>query len=146
MAFPKLAVHQAPAFIGAWCLLGIVAASLSTASGAILAMGTVFSHNIVRQLDTIYPHLVTDDNLLLMARVMTIPFAVTSALLAAYYRETGYLLIVSFDITLATIVAPLVRTDRRSVRLLSRSAILTSRNILLLFSFILEWNSLVAFM
>ena len=39
---------------------------------------------------------------------MTIPFAITSACLAAFYRETGYLLIVSFDITLATIVAPLV--------------------------------------
>ena len=109
MAFPKLATQQAPGFIGGWCLVGIVAASLSTASGAILAMGTVFSHNIVRQLSYKWPHLVTADNLLVMARVMTIPFAMTSACLAAFYRETGYLLIVSFDITLATIVAPLVR-------------------------------------
>ena len=108
MAFPKLATQQAPAFIGGWCLMGIVAASLSTASGAILAMGTVFSHNIVRQMDYKWPDLITDDNLLTMARVMTIPFAIASACLAAFYRETGYLLIVSFDITLATIVAPLV--------------------------------------
>ena len=61
MAFPKLTTQQAPGFIGGWCLVGIVAASLSTASGAILAMGTVFSHNIVRQLDFKWPHLITDD-------------------------------------------------------------------------------------
>lgn len=107
MAFQKLATHQAPGFFGGWCLVGIVAASLSTASKAILAMGTVFSHNIVRQLDHKFPNMVTTDNLLTMARVMTIPFTITSACLAAYYRETGYLLIVAFDIVLATVVAPL---------------------------------------
>jgi Na+/proline symporter len=107
MAFQKLATHQVPGFIGGWCLVGIVAASLSTASGAILAMGTVFTHNMVRQLDHKFPNLVTPDNLLTMARVMTIPFTITSACLAAYYRETGYLLIVAFDIVLATVVAPL---------------------------------------
>jgi Na+/proline symporter len=31
MAFIKLLTHQAPAFLGGWCLLGIVAASMSTA-------------------------------------------------------------------------------------------------------------------
>ena len=108
MAFPKLATHQAPWFIGGWCLLGIVAASLSTASGAVLAMGTVFSHNIVRQLDAKWPDLVTTDTLLFMARLMTLPFALISACLAAYYRETGYLLIVAFDIVLASVVTPLV--------------------------------------
>ena len=40
-AFIKLLTHEAPAFLGAWCLVGIVAASMSTADGAILAMGTV---------------------------------------------------------------------------------------------------------
>jgi len=108
MAFPKLTTHQAPGIIGGWCLVGIVAASLSTASGAILAMGTVFSHNIVRQLDAIRPDIVTTDTLLFMARLMTLPFALISACLAAYYRETGYLLIVAFDIVLASVVAPLV--------------------------------------
>ena len=37
-----------PAFLGGWGLLGIVAASMSTSDGAILALGTVFSHNIMR--------------------------------------------------------------------------------------------------
>jgi hypothetical protein len=61
-AFIKYWAHQAPGFLGAWCLIGIVAASMSTASGAILAMGTVSSHNVMRQLDNMYPELVTDRN------------------------------------------------------------------------------------
>ena len=109
-AFIKFLTHQAPGFLGAWCLIGIVAASMSTASGAILAMGTVFSHNVMRQLDNVYPNLVTDRNLVLAARLSTIPFAMASTLIAAYYKSggaTGYLLIVAFDIVLATAVAPL---------------------------------------
>jgi hypothetical protein len=102
--------HQAGEVWGSWCLVGIVAASMSTASGAILAMGTVFSHNLMRQLDAFIPNLVTDSNLVLAARLSTIPFAITSTLIAAYYKSggsTGYLLIVAFDVVLATAVAPI---------------------------------------
>jgi len=112
-AFIKLLTHQAPEFLGGWCLIGIIAASMSTADGAILAMGTVFSHNVVRQFDKWYPWLVTPDNLLLAARVTTIPFTLISSFIAAFYRSshsagaTGYLLIVAFDITFATVVVPL---------------------------------------
>ena len=38
-----------PAFLGAWMLIAIVAASMSTGDGSILAMGTCFSHNILRK-------------------------------------------------------------------------------------------------
>ena len=38
------------AFIGGWVLVSIVAASMSTGDGAILAMSTVFSHNLLRKL------------------------------------------------------------------------------------------------
>jgi Na+/proline symporter len=94
-AFIKLMTHQAPSFLGGWCLVGIVAASMSTASGAILAMGTVFSHNIMRQFDPVYPNLINDDNLLQMARIATIPMAAISAMVAAVNNKTGY---VSFPI------------------------------------------------
>lgn len=80
---------------------------MSTASGAILAMGTVFSHNILRQLDVKYPDLITANNLLMAARLATVPFALISAFLAAFYKQTGYLLIVAFDIVLASAVVPL---------------------------------------
>lgn len=114
MAFLKLATNQAPPVIGAWCLIGIVAASMSTADGAILAMGTVASHNLMRMLDVKWPGIVTPNNLLMVARLSTIPFTFASTMIGAYYRSsdsaagaTGYLLIVAFDIVLATVVAPL---------------------------------------
>lgn len=110
-AFIKFLTHEAPDFLGAWCLIGIIAASLSTADGAILAMGTVFSHNIVRQFQVFFPNEINDDTLLHMARVSTLPFALASALIAAFYKGpggTGYLLIVAFDVVLATVTVPLL--------------------------------------
>jgi len=50
---------------------------------------------------------VTPDNLLLAARMSTIPFSLAAAIIASEVRETGYLLIVAFDIMLAAVVAPL---------------------------------------
>jgi Na+/proline symporter len=102
-AFIKMLVHQAPPILDGWCLIGIIAASMSTADGAILAMGTVMSHNVARQLDTWYPSLITSDNLLNIARFTTLPFTLCSAFIATYSGETGYLLIVAFNIVLATI-------------------------------------------
>jgi Na+/proline symporter len=112
-AFVKLLVHQVNPFLGAWCCVGIIAASMSTANGAMLAMGTVMSHNVFRQLDSWFPTLVTPDNLLSVARVTTIPFTIASTCIASFYRSstgggTGYLLIVAFDIVLATVVVPLL--------------------------------------
>jgi Na+/proline symporter len=111
-AFIKLLTHQVSPFLGAWGLIGIIAASMSTASGAILAMGTVMAHNVARQLDTWFPTLVTPENLLNVSRMTTVPFTIASTCIAAFYRSssgggTGYLLIVAFDIVLATVVVPL---------------------------------------
>ncbi|KAG7347179.1 sodium:solute symporter [Nitzschia inconspicua] len=112
-AFLHLLTHDVPAFLGGWCLLGIVTASMSTADGAILAMGTVFAHNIVRQLDVWRPDLISAENLLWATRLATIPLSLSSTLIAAYYTSdnpqgaTGYLLIVAFDVMLATCVVPL---------------------------------------
>jgi hypothetical protein len=76
-------------------------------------MGTVTAHNVARQMDRWYPKFVTSDNLLQAARWSTLPFTLASTLIAGYYRSssstggTGYLLIVAFDIVLATVVVPL---------------------------------------
>lgn len=76
-------------------------------------MGTVFAHNVARQFDSVFPNLVTAENLLTVTRISTFPFALTSALIGAYYQTdnpagaTGYLLIVAFDVVLATVVVPL---------------------------------------
>jgi hypothetical protein len=68
----------------------------------------------MRQLDFKFPNLVRSDNLLLMARISTMPFTLISTVLGAYYRNsdnaagaTGYLLIVAFDIVLAMVVPSL---------------------------------------
>lgn len=112
-AFIKLLTHEVPSFLGGWCLFGIVAASMSTADGAILAMGTVFSHNVMRHFGAFVPGLVTADNLLTVTRLSTIPLTLAASLIAAYYESdnpagaTGYLLIVAFDVVLATVVVPL---------------------------------------
>eukprot|EP00980_Cylindrotheca_fusiformis_P020078 scaffold7161_cov133-Cylindrotheca_fusiformis.AAC.1 len=108
-AFIKLLTHEAPSFLGGWCLVAIVAASMSTCDGAILAMGTVFSHNILRNFGTF----ISDDNLLTIARFASVPLTAISATIAAYYQSshalgaTGYLLIVAFDVVLASVVVPL---------------------------------------
>lgn len=112
-AFIKLLTHNVSPFLGAWCCVGIISASMSTANGAILAMGTVMSHNVFRQLDAWFPNLITPDNLLTAARIATAPMTIISACIASFYRSstgggTGYLLIVAFDIVLATVVIPLI--------------------------------------
>jgi len=108
-AFIKLLTHETNPFLGAWCIVGIVAAFMSTADGAILAMGTVWSHNITRQLgDKYFPHLITPKTLLKAARWSTIPFALAAAIMAVQMQDTANLLIVAFDLMLASVVVPLV--------------------------------------
>lgn len=68
-------------------------------------MGTVLSNNILRHFRC---NCVTHDNLLKAARLSTIPFGVIAALIASTRpNQTGYLLIVAFDISLAAAVVPL---------------------------------------
>jgi hypothetical protein len=87
--------------------------SLSLAAdGAILALGTVFSHNMVRNIGAFFPvgntQLVTKKNLLTIARIVSVPMTVISALIASFYPTTGYLLTVAFDVVLASVVVPLL--------------------------------------
>jgi len=93
--------------IGCWMLISIVAASMSTGDGAILAMGTVFAHNLVRKVwgKTGF----ADDTMLLKAtRVSTILWAGLAGIIAsADPTKTGYLLIVAFDIMLAGCIVPM---------------------------------------
>ena len=67
----------------------------------------VWAHNVTRQLDSYFPSLITPENLLRAARVSTVPLTLISTVIADQVRDTGYLLIVAFDIVLAAVVAPL---------------------------------------
>ena len=105
-AFLQYLTNEAPSFIGGWCLIGIFAASMSTADGAILAMGTVLSNNILRHFRC---NCVTHDNLLKAARLSTIPFGVIAALIASTRpNQTGYLLIVAPAAAFASTVTGVV--------------------------------------
>lgn len=107
-AFVKMMTHDIPPFLGGWCLIGLVAATMSTSDGAVLALVTVVSNNLLRHFNRWFPKLVTPNNLLLMARAVSLPLTMTSTAIAAYYRTskdtatgaTGSLLIVAFDILL----------------------------------------------
>jgi Na+/proline symporter len=68
----------------------------------------------IQQITQRLPSLPSSDNLLNLARGTTLPFTLISTLIAAFYKNsgsaagaTGYLLIVAFDIVLATVVVPL---------------------------------------
>jgi Na+/proline symporter len=107
-AFIKMLTTVPPAFLGGWGLLGIVAASMSTSDGAILALGTVFSHNLMRHVAPF-----SEKKLLHFARLATVPFALIAMVIASFYQSehpagaTGYLLIVAFDVVLAGCIVPL---------------------------------------
>lgn len=90
-------------FIGGWILIAITAASMSTGDGAILAMSTVFAHNLLRKVVPL-----DDGKLLIVARVATIIWAPLAAAIASSTPNlSGYLLIVAFDIMLAGAVVPM---------------------------------------
>eukprot|EP00746_Dinoflagellata_sp_MGD_P134621 gnl/MRDRNA2_/MRDRNA2_68479_c0_seq1.p1 gnl/MRDRNA2_/MRDRNA2_68479_c0~~gnl/MRDRNA2_/MRDRNA2_68479_c0_seq1.p1 ORF type:complete len:868 (-),score=136.05 gnl/MRDRNA2_/MRDRNA2_68479_c0_seq1:480-3083(-) len=92
-------------FMGGWIIMGIVAASMSTADGSIIAMGTVFSHNMLRKFGGSFSE---EKNLLNMARASTLLWSIVSALIAATKPlETGYFLLVAFDVVFAAGVIPL---------------------------------------
>lgn len=80
-----------------------MAASMSTADGAIVALGTVFSHNLLRKTQR-----VSESNLLTTARGSTLLFSLIAGLIACTRpNETGYFLIVAFDCVFAAGVVPL---------------------------------------
>lgn len=95
--------EYAPPLIAILVLSGIVAASFSTASGAILATSAIAVRNIfaVRR-HTGEGH----DPLLRWTRWAMIPFVLAGAFLAIQVSQTGILLTLAFDLMLACLAAP----------------------------------------
>jgi SSS family solute:Na+ symporter len=94
----------APVGMAILVLSGIVAASFSTADGAILGTAAVAVRNVggVRQEETGHG----DDRLLLATRIATLPVVVIAVLFALRVPETGILLTLAFDIMLAGLAVP----------------------------------------
>jgi SSS family solute:Na+ symporter len=95
----------APPIVAILVLSGIVAASFSTASGAMLATSAIAVRNIftVRRRSGDGP-----DPLLRWTRIAMIPFVMAGAFLAIRVSQTGILLTLAFDLMLACLAAPFI--------------------------------------
>ncbi|MEY7849794.1 sodium:solute symporter family protein [Natrarchaeobius sp. A-rgal3] len=98
-----------PTSLAILVLAGIIGASLSTGDGAVLATSSVIARNIagIRVEETQY-EATEMDRLLLFTRIIAVPIAVIGAFFAIRLPETGLLLVLAFDISLAGVVVPYV--------------------------------------
>lgn len=96
----------APTMLAVLALSGIVAASFSTASGAILATSAVAVRNIagVRRIVAAGQ----SDPLLRWTRMAMVPVVLLGVYLAIRVSETGILLTLAFDLMLACLIAPFI--------------------------------------
>jgi solute:Na+ symporter, SSS family len=93
----------APPLVAILVLSGIVAASFSTASGAMLATSAIAVRNVFR----VRRHAGSGaDPLLRWTRIAMIPFVLAGAFLAIRVSQTGILLTLAFDLMLACLAAP----------------------------------------
>jgi SSS family solute:Na+ symporter len=100
----QLLGDHAPVLLAVLSLSGIVAASFSTASGAILATSAVAVRNIAGVRREVAPG--HRDPLLRWTRVAMIPVVLIGILLAIRVSQTGILLTLAFDLMLVCLIAP----------------------------------------
>jgi len=105
----QLLDDYAPSGLTVLVLSGIVAASFSTASGAILATSAVAVRNIfgVRRVVSAKEEGVRDP-LLLWTRVAMIPIVALGITIALKVAQTGILLTLAFDLMLAGLLVPFI--------------------------------------
>lgn len=95
--------NTAPAILIVIVLSAIVAASLSTGTGAILAMASVAARNILG----VRGGLIGErDKLLMLTRAMMFPITLLAIFFALRVPETGILLTLAFDVALAGLLVP----------------------------------------
>jgi SSS family solute:Na+ symporter len=99
----QLLGDYAPPVLAILVLSGIVAASFSTASGAILATSAVAVRNVlqVRRISS-----QAGDPLLRYTRMAMVPVVIVGVVLAIRVSQTGILLTLAFDLMLACLAAP----------------------------------------
>lgn len=104
----QLLGDYAPPLLSIVVLSGIVAASFSTASGAILATSAVAVRNVfaVRRMDERSAAEGKRDPLLRWTRLAMLPVVVIGSLLALRVSQTGILLTLAFDLMLAALAGP----------------------------------------
>lgn len=100
----QLLDQHAPILLAVLVLSGVVAASFSTASGAILATSAVAVRNIGGVRREVEPG--HHDPLLRWTRMAMIPVVLVSIVVAIRVSQTGILLTLAFDLMLACLIAP----------------------------------------
>ncbi len=99
-----LAMNNMPAVVGTAILLGVIAASMSTAAGVVLDLANVITRNLVQR----YTRSTWgDDTMLRFSRWIALPTMATSIAFAYLRPEPGILLILAFDVVLAGCFVPL---------------------------------------
>ncbi len=110
LALPLLSTEFMPFAIGAAILMGVIGASMSTASGGLLAISSVISRNmmqrIIRRRWMGKPSW-SDSRLLIMTRVVIAPMMLVGASLGYFVPAPGVYLVLAFDIMFAGAFAPL---------------------------------------
>lgn len=109
-ALPLLSTAYMPFAIGASILMGVIGASMSTASGGLLAISSVVSRNlitrIVRRRWLGRPG-TSDKSLLMITRLMLFPMIAAGTTLGYFVPNPGVYLVLAFDIMFAGAFAPL---------------------------------------
>lgn len=110
LALPLLSVEHMPFAIGAAILMGVVGASMSTASGGLLAISSVISRNLINRIIRrrwLGRPGTSDKRLLVLTRLMLIPMIGAGTTLGYFLPAPGIYLILAFDIVFAGALAPL---------------------------------------
>lgn len=95
-----------PPLLALLVLGAIVAASLSTADGAILGTSSVLAQNVFR-VRSHSPSTTRGDKLLWITRFMAIPITLLGIVFALRVPQTGILLLLAFDLGFAGLLVPL---------------------------------------
>ncbi len=110
LALPILAIEYLPFAIGASILMGVIGASMSTASGGLLAISSVISRNLISRIIRkrwLGKPGIGDSGLLMITRIVIVPMMVAGMILAYIAPSPGIYLILAFDIMFAGSLAPL---------------------------------------
>ncbi len=101
----EVALNEMPMIIGGLILLGVIAASMSTAAGVVLDLANVLTRNLIQGRSS---HTWDDSELLRVSRWIALPTMAASVVFAYFRPDPGVLLILAFDIVLASCFVPLV--------------------------------------
>jgi len=110
LALPLLAMNHMPFAIGAAILMGVIGASMSTASGGLLAISSVISRNMIQRIIRrrwLGKAGWSDNKLLVVTRIVIVPMMIAGTALGYFVPAPGVYLILAFDIVFAGAFAPL---------------------------------------